>query len=178
MVCVVSGVLFQGWDVGTLGNTLSGCVTQYPRVGPSEAWAIHPTHLSFYCMHKWALGACRLVHKWMDEGLNPKWITNKPTDWINVGSCCCNAVLSKIGGVGFVCESCPMLGFCTKIKQTSGFSQIVVVYSVFVGFVTQLSSPSNVCVERGHTCVYTKLTFCLHHARLAHLYCLHCTLVW
>ena len=24
--------------------TLSGCVTQYPRVGASEASAIHPTH--------------------------------------------------------------------------------------------------------------------------------------
>ena len=35
--------LFQGWDVGTLGNTLSGCVTQDPRVGPSEACAILPT---------------------------------------------------------------------------------------------------------------------------------------
>ena len=35
--------LFQGWDVGTLANTLSGCVTQDPRVGPSEACAIHPT---------------------------------------------------------------------------------------------------------------------------------------
>ena len=39
-------VLFQGWDVGTLGNTISGCVTQDPRVGPSlEACAIHPIYL-------------------------------------------------------------------------------------------------------------------------------------
>ena len=44
MVCVVSGVLLQGWDVGTLGNTLSGCVTQYPRVDASDASAIRPTH--------------------------------------------------------------------------------------------------------------------------------------
>ena len=36
--------LFQGWVVGTLGNTLSGCVTQDPMVGPSEACAIHLTH--------------------------------------------------------------------------------------------------------------------------------------
>ena len=35
--------LFQGWDVGALGNTLSGCATQDSRVGPSEACAIHPT---------------------------------------------------------------------------------------------------------------------------------------
>ena len=42
MVCMVSGVLFQGWDVGTLGNTLSGCVTQDPV--PQEASTIHPTH--------------------------------------------------------------------------------------------------------------------------------------
>ena len=45
MVCMVSGVLFQGWDVGTLGNTLSGCVTQqHLRVDASEAFAIHPTY--------------------------------------------------------------------------------------------------------------------------------------
>ena len=29
---MVSGVLFQGWNIGTLGNTLNGCVTQNPRV--------------------------------------------------------------------------------------------------------------------------------------------------
>ena len=39
--CLVHGLygvwcVIQGWDVGTLGNTLSGCITQYPRVGPSE----------------------------------------------------------------------------------------------------------------------------------------------
>ena len=40
------------------------------------------------------------------------------------------------------------------------------VYSVFVGLVTQLCSPSSVCVERGHMlCAHTKLTFRLHHAR-------------
>ena len=33
--------LFQGWDVGTLGNTFSRCVTQDSRLGPSEACAIH-----------------------------------------------------------------------------------------------------------------------------------------
>ena len=39
------------------------------------------------------------------------------------------------------------------------------VYSVFVGLVTQLCSPSSVCVERGHMlCAHTKLTFRLHHA--------------
>ena len=50
--CLVHGLhdlhgvwcVFQGWDVGTLGNTLSGCITQDPRVGPSEACAIYPTH--------------------------------------------------------------------------------------------------------------------------------------
>ena len=35
--CFVSGM-------GPLGNTLSGCVTQHPRVDASEASAIHPTH--------------------------------------------------------------------------------------------------------------------------------------
>jgi len=43
------------------------------------------------------------------------------------------------------------------------------VYSLFVGFVTQLCCPSNVCVcvcvERGHMlCAYTNLTFHLYHA--------------
>jgi len=33
------------------------------------------------------------------------------------------------------------------------------VYSVFVGFVTQLCSPSNVCVWSVDTCVHTELTF-------------------
>ena len=35
------------WDVSTihiLGDILSGCVTQDPRVGPMGACAIHPTH--------------------------------------------------------------------------------------------------------------------------------------
>ena len=35
--------LFQGWDIGTLGNTFSRCVTQDSRLGPSEACAIHPS---------------------------------------------------------------------------------------------------------------------------------------
>ena len=39
-----------------------------------------------------------------------------------------------------------MLGFCTKKK-----------YSVFVGFITQLCSPSNVCV-----CVWSVDTHCVH----------------
>ena len=38
MSCLVHGLhgvwcVFQGWDVGTLGNTLSWCITQYPMVG-------------------------------------------------------------------------------------------------------------------------------------------------
>ena len=36
--------LFQGWDIGTLGNTFSEYITQDPKVGPSEACAIYPTH--------------------------------------------------------------------------------------------------------------------------------------
>ena len=56
---------------GTLGNTLSGCVTKDPKVGPAEACAIHSTHPIHlvastsevcYC-------ACRLIHKWINEGL-------------------------------------------------------------------------------------------------------------
>ena len=51
---MVSGVLFQGWDNGILGNTLSGCVTQDPRVGTSEASAIHPTHTNV-CVCVWSV---------------------------------------------------------------------------------------------------------------------------
>ena len=57
--CLVHGLhdlhgvwcVFQGWDVGTLGNTLSGCITQYPRVGPSELGLCYPpySHCSFGC---------------------------------------------------------------------------------------------------------------------------------
>ena len=41
------------------------------------------------------------------------------------------------------------------------------VYSVLVGFVTQLCSPSNVCVYvwSVDTCAYIKLSFRLHHTR-------------
>ena len=46
--CFVSGM---SWDVGTLGNTLSGCVTKYPRVDASEASAIHPTHTNMCVEH-------------------------------------------------------------------------------------------------------------------------------
>jgi len=35
---------FQGWDIGTLGNTLSGCITQYPRVGPSKLGLCYPSY--------------------------------------------------------------------------------------------------------------------------------------
>ena len=42
---------WEGIDVSTicvLGDTLSGCVTQRPRLGPLGACAIHPTHP--FCM--------------------------------------------------------------------------------------------------------------------------------
>ena len=58
MVCMVSGVLFQGWDVGTLGNTLSRCVTQDPV--PQEASTIHPTHTNV-CVWMWTHVVC--IHK-------------------------------------------------------------------------------------------------------------------
>ena len=69
MVCMASGVLFQGWDVDTLGNTLSGCVTQDPRVGPSEACAIHPTHpvCLVACTSEPNCCACTLVGTQMDK---------------------------------------------------------------------------------------------------------------
>ena len=43
-----------------------------------------------------------------------------------------------VGAVGFCCECyCPMLGGCQKKKIINlKFSQVMGVYSVFVGFVT------------------------------------------
>ena len=80
MVCMVSGVLFQGWDVGTLGNTLSGCVIHNPSVGPSEACGIHPTHP--VCLVEYTSEpkccACRLVHKWINEGVESLWANPNP----------------------------------------------------------------------------------------------------
>ena len=51
-----------------------------------------------------------------------------------------------------MCESCPMLGS----HKNTGFSQIMGVDSVFVGFVTQLCNPSNVCVCGAwtHVCIH------------------------
>ena len=85
------------------------------------------------------------------------------------------AVMLKVGGVGFVSESCPMLGFCMTITKNSGFSQVMGVYSVFVGFIIRLCSPSNVCAWSVDTRVYTKFT--LSSPRSAQLFYLHCTLV-
>jgi len=73
-----------------------------------------------------------------------------------VGSCCCNAVLSKVGWVGFVCES--MLGSPNNTKNGSAFSVCGFCHSALQSF-------KCVCVERGNTCAYTKLTFRLHDAR-------------
>ena len=185
--CFVSRILLSAWFAWCLvfvsGISMGRCHTGYTRsVGeslrtPSEASAIHPTHFSFYCMHECALSACRLVHKWMDEGLNPKWITNKPMDWINVGSCCCNAVLSKIGGVGFACESCPMLGFCTRKKTNFWvFSSSWGVFSVCGFCDSAFQSFKCVCGALTHVCIH-KAHF-LSSPRLAQLFCLYCTLVW
>ena len=47
-------------------------------------------------------------------------------------------------------------------------TQVMGVYSEFVSLVTLSSALQSfrcVCVESGHTCIYTKLTLRLHHAR-------------
>ena len=61
--CLVHGLCgvwcsVSGWDVGTLGNTFSGCVTQYPRVDASEASAIHPTHTNVCVCGTWTHVLC------------------------------------------------------------------------------------------------------------------------
>jgi len=51
--CLVHGLhdlhgvwcVFQGWDVSTLGNILSGYVTQDPSVGASELGLYYPPYL-------------------------------------------------------------------------------------------------------------------------------------
>ena len=51
---------WEGWDVSTiriLGDTFSGYVTQDPRVGPSEAYTIHP-----FCMIACMGEAYSVVH--------------------------------------------------------------------------------------------------------------------
>ena len=56
---------FQGWDVGTLGNTVSEFVTQDSK----QASTIHPTHpvRLVVCMSEPQCCACRLVHKWINK---------------------------------------------------------------------------------------------------------------
>ena len=62
-----------------------------------------------------------------------------------------------------------MLGFCTiKKKKLPGFLN-----SVFGVFVTQLCTPSCVCVVREHVCMYKA-----HFPSSPRLFCLHCTLMW
>ena len=63
-------------------------------------------------------------------------------------------------------------------KHTSGFSQVMEVYSeqcLLVCVVTQLCSPSNVCVGGVDTCcVHTQ---CSSSPQLAQLFCLHSGMV-
>ena len=112
--------LFHGWDIGTLDNTLSGCVTQDPRVGSSEACAIHPTHL-VVCTSETYCCACRLVHKWMNEGLmtlwdNPKLILSKCVSCINVSwkYLAAVAVMQLHWRCVVLTLLCPMLGVCIQ----------------------------------------------------------------
>ena len=71
-----------------------------------------------------------------------------------------------------LCESCPMLGFCTTIKKFQVYSNGGV-FSVSGFCYSALQSFKCVCVERGHTCAYTKLTFCLTTLGTAVLSSLH-----
>ena len=67
-----------------------------------------------------------------------------------------------------------MLG--VRKKNTSRFSQVMGVYSVFAGLHGHSALQSFKCVRGGcgHTlCAYTKLTFCLHHLGTAVLSSLH-----
>ena len=72
-----------------------------------------------------------------------------------------------------------MLGFLHTHKEKKNF-QVMGVYSVFWGFVTQLWSPSNVCVRVWNMdtcCVHTQNSLSVFHT-WHRVFCLHCTLVW
>ena len=61
--CLVHGllvfVLFQVWDVGTLGNTLTQWVCHSrPQGSPLLRGLCYPPHSPFCCLHKWALVLC------------------------------------------------------------------------------------------------------------------------
>ena len=79
--------LFQGWDSGTLGNTLSQCLTQDPRVGPSEGCGIHPTHTvnMLGCVHEWGLVlSMKVCTQWRVEEPVIIPITSD-VKWCNIG---------------------------------------------------------------------------------------------
>ena len=97
-----------------------------------------------------------------------------------VGSCCYNAVPSKVCGVGFAVKVVLCYCFAQKLKLVS---QVMGVYSVFVGLVTRLAvlqmcvcgAWTHVCIKKAHSSVFTalwcgcsvvKLTFYLHQTPL------------
>ena len=85
------------------------------------------------------------------------------------------AVMLKVGRVGFVCESCPMLGFCTTIKKFQVYSNGGV-FSVSGFCYSALQSFKCMCVWSVDTRVHTQssLSVLTHSAQLFYL---HCTLV-
>ena len=111
---------------------------------------------------------------------NPKSITSKCMGGLGLNKCKLKIVCSCCCNAGFCCGGCcPMLVVCKKhtlgVFSSNGF------WAVFVGcMVTQLCSPSNVCVWGG---VWIDVV-CIHEAhfpsspRLGQLFCLHCTLVY
>ena len=64
--------LFQGWDVGTLGNTFSRCVTQDSRLGPSEAYAIHPSPQIPRLYHIQGIDRIKMAHEMLNRKLLEK----------------------------------------------------------------------------------------------------------
>ena len=141
MILPLTRVLLWAWfawclvfvsemDIGTLGNTLISIgvsLMQDPRIGFSEAHAIHPTHL--VCL-----------------------------------------------------VACTSEAYCETEKKNSRFSQVfggvfsACLWVLSLNFAV-LQMCVCVCVERGHTCAYTKLTFHLHHA-WHNRSVFTCTLVW
>ena len=127
------------------------------------AYLVHALHGVFReagtCYACW-FGLGEMEHKHnFHFGWHTQWVSHSKTP----------------GRVRFCCESCcPMLGVWNKYN-----SQVMEVYLLFVGFVTQLCRPSNVRMSGAWTthCVhaYKKLTFHLHHAWHS---CLVFTALW
>ena len=136
MSCLVHGLRgvwcpFRGWDIDTLGNTLSGCVTQDPTVGPSGTCAIHPTHpvRLVACTSEPQCCACWLEHKWINEGLRSLWANQKNVLLVSARVeqmylLAAVAVMQLHRRYAMLTLLWKLLSYAIGLWKTSGFSQV------------------------------------------------------